>query len=546
MTHLTIKTQFLILLAGLLLAFTAYFLYLKSGINRVRVNGAIYREIVLQKDLIADILPPPEYIIESSLTVHEMIDALETGDQAAVSTAETALMSLKQSFLARESFWKQTLPPGPIRDHMNAAAQHAHEFFALVEGPLRAAAQAGDIETAQRLTRHDVKAAYLKHRAEIDQVVVLANQQSQELETTAEHQVVAVSTWLLLMGVVLVLVLTTIVTLIMRRSIFRPLELTEALLHAIGEGRLNNHIDTDRQDEIGAMWRVLDATQARLSNTVRGVLDNAGRLTQAASALASGSSQIERAAQEQADAAGGVAATIEEIKVSIDSIGDHAAEARSVSARSGDTSQRGSAVIQDVAGKMQRIATSVETASRTIQALGSEAEQISSVVQVIREIADQTNLLALNAAIEAARAGEQGRGFAVVADEVRKLAERTSQSTGEISQTIARIQHGAREAVQSMQDGVVEVTAGVDLASQAAHSVQDIQADAHRVDLAINDISLALQEQGSASGDIARRIERIASMADQSKLAVSDAVGAIRQLDQLASQLKQSVRSFQV
>jgi len=544
--NLTIKTQFAILLGGLVLSFAAYFAYLQGSLDTVKVTGRIYQDIIQQKDLVADILPPPEYIIEANLTVHELLDALETADPAGVTAAEQTLKRLKEEFLARETYWKQTLAAGPIREHMDGAARHAHAFFDLVDGQLLPQAHAGAVDAVHQLARGELKAAYQRHRAEIDQVVTLANQRSAEYEAGAREHIGTTTTLLLILGIALVGTLTAIVVWMMRRSVLQPLETTAGLLRAIGDGRLNNPIDTTRGDEIGAMWRVLDAAQAHLAATLRGILDNAEQLSQAAGQLAAGSNQIEQAVEEQAEAAGGIAATIEEVKASIDSIADNAAQARDISASSGETSKRGSEVIRDVAGKMQHIADSVGHSSRMIQALGNETEQISSIVQVIREIADQTNLLALNAAIEAARAGEQGRGFAVVADEVRKLAERTAESTGEIAETITRIQTGARDAVGSMDKGVEEVSAGVGLAGEAATSVQAIQNDSRRVDQSITDISHALREQGTASGDIAQRIERIASMADQSRQAVHGTVQAIRHLDQLSSRLKQAVGAFRI
>ena len=178
--------------------------------------------------------------------------------------------------------------------------------------------------------------------------------------------------------------------------------------------------------------------------------------------------------------------------------------------------------------------------------LAGKTDEIHRVVGVIREIAEQTNLLALNAAIEAARAGEQGRGFAVVADEVRKLAERTSQATGEITQMIQSIQNGNQGVVCTMQEGVTQVTQGVALAHQAGEAVVSIRASAERVVNVVGAITTALQEQVQASADVAANVEKIAAMAESNSQSVRQAHSTAVGLQQLAQTLERSVAGFKV
>ncbi|MGH8672428.1 MAG: methyl-accepting chemotaxis protein, partial [Burkholderiales bacterium] len=285
---------------------------------------------------------------------------------------------------------------------------------------------------------------------------------------------------------------------------------------------------------------------AALKSAVSEVQTAGDVLVKAASRLSSGSDQVAASSSEQSQAASAMAATVEEMTVSIAEVAQGARDAQDISAHSGQLSERGSAVIHDTVQGMKQIAQSVRSSSEVIRRLGEHSDQISNIVHVIKEIADQTNLLALNAAIEAARAGEQGRGFAVVADEVRKLAERTTQSTQEIAAMIEKIQSGTRSAVASMETGVAQVDAGVDLAHQATEAINQIKDGSLRVVGVINHISAALKEQSSASNDIARHVENIAQMTERNNNAVQASAHAAHDLQRLAVSLKLVASRFSV
>lgn len=318
------------------------------------------------------------------------------------------------------------------------------------------------------------------------------------------------------------------------------------LARNIADGRLDNKIEPKGNDEVSTLQHAFVAMQDRLRGMIREIRFSAEQLVGAADSISTASLQLSTSAQEQSHSASSMAATVEELTVSINHVSDNAVEAHAQSTESGRQSSEGGSVIQETLERMNLIADTVEASASQISDLDSHAEQISSIVSVIKSIAEQTNLLALNAAIEAARAGEQGRGFAVVADEVRLLAQRTGNSTQEITEMVKRIQTGTRDAVGQMEVGVHQVKGGVELAQRAGDAIVNIRQSSGDVVRMVDQISLALREQTAASQDVARNVERIAQMSQQNSQAVEQTTETATTLQQLAQGLHKQVNVFQL
>lgn len=331
------------------------------------------------------------------------------------------------------------------------------------------------------------------------------------------------------------------------RSITRPLNLMQSTIGEVEKhSDFSRRVPVDRSDEVGLTAKSFNELMDVLQQSFGAIMGNVTKVSEAAHRLSAAANQVASSSEQGSEDATEMAATVEEVTVSINHIAESAREALSISHKSGELSIQGGKIIHNAATEMTHIAETVRLTSQTIEELGQQSNQISTIVQVIKEVADQTNLLALNAAIEAARAGEQGRGFAVVADEVRKLAERTTKATEEITQMISAMQASSRAAVATMSGAVSQVDGGVALAHQAGDAINQISDGASQVIQVVNEITVALAEQSSASDNIAGHVEKVAQITERNSAAANESANAALQLDELANSMRDTVSRFKI
>ena len=509
-------------------------------LREVQINGPLYQRLVEGKDLVADILPPPKYIVESNLLVHEMVLS-ETLDD--IPALENRLQQLQAEYMTRHAVWNTSQLEDALHQAMQVQSyEPAQQFFKTAFESLIPALKAGDRAAAKAFLA-SMQQDYAKHRKAIDATVKLAAQRNTSVEEEARQTLAdEVLLWLMVAGAMTVMVFG--LGFALARGITQPLGQSLRAVQSIAAGDLTQPIPAGGKDEIGQLLAAMAEMQARMRELVGHIQLEAHQLADSAQVLNAVTTTVANATVSQSEAAAGMAASVEQLSVSIDHVGANARDAEAVAQQSGHQSRTGGEVIKTAAEEMRVIADAVNTSAGTIGELEGYSNEISTVVAVIKDIADQTNLLALNAAIEAARAGEQGRGFAVVADEVRKLAERTTQSTLLISATINKVQESARQAVAAMQAGVVRVNEGVQTAHHAGESINDIQTSAKHVVEVIQDIALTLNEQSASAQSIAKGVEKIAQMAEMNSTSVSQTVAAVQQMQDLASNLTHSVQRF--
>jgi methyl-accepting chemotaxis protein len=370
-------------------------------------------------------------------------------------------------------------------------------------------------------------------------------QEEQTNNSAAEARAAYAKTRYFIVGTgVFVFAFAIFLALFLTGSITKPLSEGVLVAHRIADGDLTANIDYAGTDETGQLMSALKNMVSKLQSIISEVKTAAFNIASASHELNASSELMSKGAGEQAGRAAQVATASEEMSQTVLDIAKNTSSIETSAIDTTKLAKDGETVVNRSVDKVKSIAKTIDQSAQLIKSLGERSNQIGEIVNVINDIADQTNLLALNAAIEAARAGEQGRGFAVVADEVRKLAERTGNSTAEIGDMVKSIQNEVHQVVLSMENITKEVKAGVDLSTQAGDVLRSIVEGVDRLHLMVQQIASATEEMASTSEEINKDIEMISTLSTETSGSSEQISKASGELSQLSVNLEDVVKGF--
>ncbi|WP_460045209.1 methyl-accepting chemotaxis protein [Pseudomonas sp. S2_H01] len=403
--------------------------------------------------------------------------------------------------------------------------------------------QSGDIEQASKLAASSVTPSYRKTMGEL-KIIIESNARQAAEATQAGVDLDRQVTWMLVIGSLIAVVCAIALGLIVTRMITRPIYQSVESATRVASGDLTHAIAVGGQDETGQLLKALSNMQGNLKDTVQQIANASDQLASAAEELTVVTDDSTRGLQRQNDEIQQAATAVNQMTAAVEEVARNAASASQVSAQTADDALKGQRQVQQAVTAMNTMTVEINDSTQRVEALAGQIRDITKVLDVIRGIAEQTNLLALNAAIEAARAGEQGRGFAVVADEVRALAHRTQVSTGEIESMITQVRNGADEAVQAMGKSQSIAANTQTLATEAGLALERISEGVSQINERNLVIASAAEEQAQVAREVDRNLVNIQDLSAQTAAGANQTNASSQELSRLAVSFNAMVGKF--
>ncbi len=456
-----------------------------------------------------------------------------------------AIQSLKENQAQAETDFKtyRATPLDP--DEKAAGDDFERDWGAYISAALNAlsVAQSGDLEQASKLAATSVTPSYRKTMGEL-KIMIESNLRQANEQAQAGVETDTQVTWILIIGSLIAVVCAIALGLIVTRMITRPIYQSVASATRVAAGDLSQPIHVGGQDETGQLLKALSTMQGSLKGTVQQIATASDQLASAAEELTTVTDDSTRGLMRQNDEIQQAATAVNEMTAAVEEVARNAASASQVSAQTSEDAIKGQQQVQQAVTAMNTMTVEITESTERVGALAGQIRDITKVLDVIRGIAEQTNLLALNAAIEAARAGEQGRGFAVVADEVRALAHRTQTSTGEIESMITKVRNGADEAVQAMGKSQAIAVHTQSLATEAGRALERISEGVSQMNERNLVIASAAEEQAQVAREVDRNLVNIQDLSTQTAAGANQTSASSQALSRLAVSFHGMVGKF--
>lgn len=513
--------------------------------QRLRINGPLYKQIDVSKNLVAAVLPPPLHLgpihrlVMSAMEerdqdqLHQRIEAMTKmgftfqAEAEAVSGAEVADPTIKG--LLRE----QIIPTGL-------------EYLKRMQLYMVPALQAGDKLQAGKIMDSSLRPLFQTHDRGVADLTGALTAYQQALEREAETQLARRTQWMWILAMI-VLGVGLIAGGVLTRALDAPLHRLDQFLRQLtGDWDLTRRLPESSKDEIGRACIGINQMIAKLEDTLRAIASHSMRVASTSQELAVNMQMLVDGRQHQAQHATDASSAIEQIAFGATFVSTNAQAVATESDQASRAAKESHKIVKESLDSLSVLGETIQQTAVKIQDLGVQSEQIGRVVSMIEEIADQTNLLALNAAIEAARAGEQGRGFAVVADEVRKLAERTTKATKEIGDTIRTTQAETITAVDAMRHATLATERGLDLSRDAGARIESIVYAVNNLTAMLQQIALTISTQSDSTKKIAGNIQGLAGELQQGETSLSSINAAGQALAKTSGDLWGAVSTFKV
>jgi len=471
-------------------------------------------------------------------------DLLESNDRQERTKILETIKKLREVISEKSKSFEKTILTEEGRK-LFEEFKKSRESYGQVLDKVVALAEAGKDAEATVILKGEGKIAAFNEQEMLDKLQAakekqgkLADDDNDATARSARNLMISLT----MLGVILAIFLGVIIT----RIITRPISEVVSVANRIAEGDLTVQVEVKSQDETGQLMAAMQNMISNMRNMISKTVDISTGIASASNQLQSTATQIATGAEEVASQTNTVATASEEMSATSSDIARNCTMAAETSQKTADSASAGANVVNETIAGMNVIADRVRQTSVTIVALGTRSEQIGDIVGTIEDIADQTNLLALNAAIEAARAGEQGRGFAVVADEVRALAERTTKATREIGEMIKAIQKETQEAVRAMDEGVREVEKGAVSSQKSGQALEEILERISEVSLQVSQIATAAEQQTATTSEVTSNIQQITAVVHQTAQGADETASAAAQLAGQAQELQDLVRGFRL